>query len=166
MNIEEVKETGQTGDILMVHGYSPAQNVIQSSTSSAFCHVALLVRTGIGLLVSEMVEGVGYQCMTIDDWASGRPGEDFFFGQAPESVRSSSEIIASLSEYTDPSKREYGYFSLPLVWLSQFTGKEYGGREVCSLFCQHRWELAGLKIDRSCAPGDFLFLCESISLIH
>ena len=169
MTYEDFKLSAQTGDALLVHGHSAVQQTIEAVTNSAFCHVALLVvNPVIGLLVCEMVEGCGYQCMTIDDWVAGRPGQQFFFGKAPNIVlQNSQKIIDSLKEYEDKDRQKYGYGELFTVWLSQFTGKNYATpHEVCSLFVQHRWEVAGFPTPGCMSPGEFLFVCESVSRIQ
>jgi hypothetical protein len=167
MNQAYVEQISQTGDVMLVHGDSAIQKAIEVGTSSAFCHVALLVRVPGGLLISEMVEGVGYQSLSLTDWLAGRVGESIFFGQAPGAVRQGGdEILAGLSKYDEAKACEYDYAALPLVWLSHLTGKTYGvGGEVCSLKVQHDWFNAGFTFSGDAAPADFLFQCESVSLL-
>ena len=151
---------------MAVHGRSEFQRLIQLDTVSPFCHVALIVRPQPELVVvCEMVEGEGYQSMLLADWVAGRPNDVLFFGRAPAVVRQHANIILnSLREYAVKDKQEYGYGELLKVWLSQFTGVDYETRhEVCSLFVQHRWEIAGCRIEGCSAPGVFLFECESVA---
>jgi hypothetical protein len=168
VNLSYVKALAQTGDLLVVHGTDLVQRGIEEATRSPFCHIALLARPAPdALLVCEMVEGVGYQSMTIDDWFAGRPTDKVFFGRAPDQVRQGgAAILGSLAEYNDPERRKYGYPELFAVWLSGLTGKTYDTpHEVCSLFAQHRWQIAGYVTPGCAAPGDFLYFCESLAYI-
>ena len=168
MTLADILTTAQTGDVLLVHGNDTVQRLIEFDTVSPFCHVALLVIPFPGsLLVCEMVEGQGFQSMTVEDWFAGRPGQNVFFGQAPDKVRAGGQLILdSLREYEDKDRQQYGYGELLTVFISQITGKDYETRhEVCSLFVQHRWAVAGYATAGCAAPGSFLFLCESVSLI-
>ena len=165
MNIADLPKLAMTGDVLLVHGQSNFQRVIQLDTVSPFCHVAMIVVPQPGMLVvCEMVEEEGYQSMLIADWFAGRPNDNIFFGRAPAIVRQNGKIIEnSLQEYAVADKRAYGYGELLKVWLSQFTGVDYETKhEVCSLFCAHRWEIAGYRIPGCPSPGDFLFHCRSV----
>lgn len=169
MNLSYVKTLAQTGDVLVVHGTSLVQEGIEIATQSPFCHIALLVRPEPEvLLVCEMVEGIGYQSMTVEDWFAGRPDDKVFFGQAPDLVRKNgAAILGSLSEYNNPERRKYGYPELFTVWLSGITKQTYETpHEVCSLFAQHRWQIAGYTTPGCAAPGDFLYFCESLSYIR
>ena len=159
-------DTATTGDCLLVHGHSVVQRAIQEATRSPFCHVALLVRTAVGLLVAETVEGVGFQTMTLDDWLAGRPGEDVFYGKAPAVVRDNPAITTRLQRYTDPAARKYDYGALATVWLSWITGRTFPeDGEVCSLFVADMWAACGYVIPGNAAPGSFLYFCESLSHI-
>lgn len=169
MNVNSLPQFACTGDVLLVHGQSEFQKIIQLDTISPFCHVAMIVVPQPGMLVvCEMVEEEGYQSMLLGDWFGGRPNDKVFFGRAPAIVRQNGKIIEnSLQEYAVADKREYGYGELLKVWLSQFTGVDYETRhEVCSLFVQHRWEIAGYRIPGCAAPGHFLFECESVAFLR
>lgn len=168
MNADYVRQLAQTGDVLAVHGSSLEQRGIQVATVSPFCHVAMMVREPGGMLaVVETLEPHGFQSMSFDDWLASRDGDHVFFCQAPDDVRrGSAAMISRLQIYQDAKAREYDFAALPLVWLSGITGKDYHpDGEVCSLLVADEWEAAGAQVPGNPSPGDFLFLCESASLI-
>ena len=167
MNAAYVKQMAQTGDVLLVRGTSSEQRAIQLACPP-FCHVAQLVRLPTALMVVEILEPNGYQSMTFEDWMQVRSGDEVFFGQAPDQVRKGGQAILNRQAvYQAHKDREYDFSALPLVWLSQVTGKTYvEGGEVCSLLIRDDWEAAGYKVPGDPSPGSFLALCESISPVR
>ena len=168
MNADYVRNLAQTGDVLLVHGHSAEQIAIQVATCSPFCHVAQLLRLpGGALVVCEMLEPNGYQSMTFDDWLNSIADDSVYFGQAPDEVRRGSQAILNRqSVYKAAKEREYDFSALPMVWLSQITGKDYHpDGEVCSLLVADDWESTGFDVPGNAAPGSFLDLCESVARI-
>jgi hypothetical protein len=165
MKRDALHSYARTGDVLLVHGSDAEQKTIQAVTNAPFCHAALLVEEIDGLYVSEMVEGIGYQKLKLDDWFAGRPSDVIFVGTAPAPVEKLSDKIKErLQIYSDPKNRSYDYSQLAVVWLSDVTGIKFDtDGEVCSLLVQNAWAATGYETPGNASPGDFLFLCESVS---
>ena len=172
MDLATVKQIAQVGDALLCHDTDLTGRLIEKVTTGAFCHAAMIVIPNPGqILVSEMMQPAGYACMTIDDWFNERlqRGQKLFFGVAPKEVHDNpAPIMDRLQRYVDQKNRGYDFTALPLVWLSDITGKSYVTRgEVCSLFVQNCWEIAtGVDIPGNASPSDFLYLCDSVALIR
>lgn len=167
--VEDVVARAQTGDKLLVHGGDFVQELIEFDTQAPFCHVAVLVIPNPGeVLVTEFVEGTGYQSMTLDDWLSGRPNDFVFFGKAPVIVnQNAGAILADQAKFADPNKDKYDYAALPVVLLSEITGKTFDIKgNVCSLYGQHEDEIAGYPTPGNAAPGDFLYRCQYVAYIN
>lgn len=168
MNADYVKATAQTGDGLGVHGSSAEQEVIQALTG-ILCHVAPLLRMPNGeLIIAEMIEPHGYRTISFDDWMQERTGQVIFFLQAPDAVRQGGDkIIARQALYKDAQARNYAFEDLPLVLLSQITGKKYDtGGEVCSEKYADDYAAAGQVVPGNPSPTDFVFLSESVAMLR
>lgn len=168
MNLSDLRKRAATGDILLVHGNSFVQEGIQLATG-IFCHVAqLFIPASGGLFVEEMLEGTGYQNMTLDDWLAGRPDDKIYLGTAPPIVVDNGQkILDRFGFYIDHEHREYHYDELLKVLLFDKTGQVApADGEVCSLLVIDNWRVAGYEFTGNPSPSDFLDLCESISFIR
>lgn len=159
-----IREIAKTGDLLLVNGDTFVSKLIRYFTEESFSHVAMLFWLDKNLFVAEMIEGVGFRISPASQWVNLVGGE-IYYGESPSEVNCDELIIDKkiLSYRADLKKQEYGYLSLILIYISQYTGlKVNSAKKVCSTFVQDIWESCGVKFDRMSDPGDFEDFCTKI----
>ena len=159
MRYSEIPGKAITGDQLS----TSSNTFIRVMTGESYAHVATLFWDNGILSVFETV-GMrgGFRVVPFPRWIRENSHKEISFGVAPEIVHRHADLVGErMQEHRDNGPHIYGWTSLPLVWLSQITGKKYGQwHRVCSTLSQYFWNASGWKLGRLADPGDIMRSCQ------
>lgn len=161
MRYSEIPGRAITGDQLSTSG----NTVIRVMTGESYAHVATLFWDQGMLKVFETVglKG-GFRTVPFAQWIKAHAKKEISFGVAPEIVHSHADLVGErMRQHRDEGKHLYGWTALPLVLLSQITGKKYGQwHRVCSTLSQYFWNASGWQLGHLADPGDIMRSCRMI----
>lgn len=168
MRYSDIRGIAKTGDVLLVEGRGFVSQLIRAVTGQSMSHVAVLVWFGETLWVAEMKEFFGYRLRPASLWIEDAlVGGNVYFGEAPQAVRLATDhqnkiVLDALFSYRNT---RYSYAALVTVWWAQIRRKKLAAGLVCSTFVQRVWEATGYEFRQTADPGDYVRLCESVSVI-
>jgi len=166
MKIDDVKYKAQTGDLLT----TVSSIWVRILTAESFSHSAIVLLEDNEIYVVEVHEDTGYTTKTeFEEWC--KEYETVYLGIPEDCVRANREQVAiEIYKYLKrPEKSlKYGYWTLPLVWLSQLTKKRYTHKlNVCSTMVASIWRKVGWTNNNSLAdPGDLARSCITLYRIE
>ena len=166
MNIQELKETAQTGDIIA----AVSSLVVRAFTWESFSHIAVILKENNEIFIIETHENSNSTTKILfDDWIKNY--DDIHLGIAPKLVADNRDLVTVyIYDYLNrkPKYLKYGYWSLPLVVLNQiWPGRKFKTKlNVCSTLAQEFWNCTGWKLGKLMDPGDAALSCPVLYKIN
>lgn len=164
MKYYEIPGRARTGDQLA----TSSNTFIRMMSGESYSHVATLywddqapgVRRCLLVFETAGLKG-GFRIVPFAQWINEHAKKEISYGVAPDIVSAHArEVGERMRRYRDEGKHLYGWTSLPLVLLSQVTGKKYGQwHRVCSTLSQYFWNASGWKLGHLADPGDIMRSC-------
>jgi len=169
MVYSQLRPNIKTADVIIFEGRGFGQRIIRALTGESASHIELVVEVADGLWAYGYRGKGGFNAEPLSqviDRALAE-GQRVYHGEAPAWVASRApEIIAAAIQYRDhDSPPKYSFWSLPKVWIAQFTGKVVKTGLVCCTFVMRMWEVSGYTFAKTPDPGDFLTLCKRVTPI-
>ncbi len=139
-------------------------------TAESFSHSAIVLIEETEMYVVEVHETTGHTTKTLfDTWC--KDYELLYLGIPEQCVRGNTEVVKEeIYKYLEQGKKKlkYGYWTLPLVWLSQITNRRYEHKlNVCSTMVAEIWRKVGWSNNNKLAdPGDLAKSCVALHRIE
>lgn len=160
---KDARHEMMSGDILMVKATGFVSRFIRVLTGESINHVALVLHQPHGVFVVEMREGKGWQMMPASQWMEAQAKNVVLWGKMPTNKRGAYCFESYAMKQRD---RNYSYWTLLTVWLSQLTRRTQHGNLVCSTFVQRCWAKCEYHMfPRLADPGDFLEHAQEITRV-